>query len=461
MHTSTPLSPIPRAALMLGLLLTLSGCSFMKGLLNPSAAWAVVEPAPMSMVVRRAEVAAAIADQVDRVLSETPADAAAHEALKITSEDAEALLTAASSEPIYQKQALRVVPAEAWLATLTGACGAGANAPPLIGLLGEQVAAKYVEVMRQGAEIERLEKLIERHEDDKGKVKKLERELEKVESSYPDRVDQLLEIVRVAASKLDEEDRDRIAVTILNLANAVEDGRIANSAAMLRYPIAAMGILEDLEAVAPRIIADVVEEQTGRRPVMNGFVPGVSFEDGDVELTLNGIPVDELGGMSLEGLLREVTDRAQAYATSVVVLLVSTTKTEERLELLANLLEAWADEMGVSEGEGVVSLTDIDVESTGKPPMKKKARSAKIGRRSATGIAVHECSGPMPQMIARLGGERDAPTSEAEPRSQGRRPPRRPAPNRPAVGRGAAPARVPLGANTSSIEWIDDPLEQP
>jgi len=39
---------------------------------NPKVAWAIQDPAPMSVVVRRADAAEATAKQVDRILTATP-----------------------------------------------------------------------------------------------------------------------------------------------------------------------------------------------------------------------------------------------------------------------------------------------------------------------------------------------------------------------------------------------------
>jgi hypothetical protein len=48
-----------------------TGCGALGALANPKAAWAIQEPAPMSVVVRRAEVAHATAQEVDRLLGNT------------------------------------------------------------------------------------------------------------------------------------------------------------------------------------------------------------------------------------------------------------------------------------------------------------------------------------------------------------------------------------------------------
>ena len=76
----TPFAP-PRALLLLvkltlaAMLLGLgAGCSAISALTNPSAAWALKESTPMSVVVRRAEVANTTAEAVKRLLGETGID---------------------------------------------------------------------------------------------------------------------------------------------------------------------------------------------------------------------------------------------------------------------------------------------------------------------------------------------------------------------------------------------------
>src|SRR5438093_170776 len=50
-----------------------TGCGALKAAANPKVAWAVGDPAPMSVVVRRADAADTTAKEVDRLLTSTPA----------------------------------------------------------------------------------------------------------------------------------------------------------------------------------------------------------------------------------------------------------------------------------------------------------------------------------------------------------------------------------------------------
>src|SRR3954452_14880771 len=54
-----------------GLGVASGGCGAMSALANPKAGWALQEPAPMTVILRRADVARATAKQVERLLGET------------------------------------------------------------------------------------------------------------------------------------------------------------------------------------------------------------------------------------------------------------------------------------------------------------------------------------------------------------------------------------------------------
>src|SRR5579863_1763702 len=58
----------------IGMLFLMTGCGMLSAVANPKVAWALQDPAPMSVVVRRADAAEATAKQVDRILTSTPAD---------------------------------------------------------------------------------------------------------------------------------------------------------------------------------------------------------------------------------------------------------------------------------------------------------------------------------------------------------------------------------------------------
>lgn len=96
-----------------------TGCGALKAAANPKVAWAVNDPAPMSVVVRRADVAESTAKEVDRLLTETPADDDSEWISKVKPDGGEAQkqLGELRSHELYAGGA-RVVAAEVWAKSL-------------------------------------------------------------------------------------------------------------------------------------------------------------------------------------------------------------------------------------------------------------------------------------------------------------------------------------------------------
>lgn len=384
-----------------------SGCAFIEGIFNPDAMWAINESTPMSVVMRRAELAENVADHVDRMIGAAPLNKKVRGQLRVEKDAAKTRLEEIGAEPVYGGQPLRVVPAEVWLDHLSQSCAEDSDASTLIELLGDDVAEEYAEVAAQGVKLARAKAQISQLEDElddaKGKSKakkekkiaKLEKKVEKLEASYPDKVDKLVEHVQKAAAKLEGKQKKRAGFVVLNLLEAVEDAQNANSAAMIRYPMAVPSLHEDLQKVVPRLVADVIEEQTGHRPRLNGFSPKIGLKDGDVELSLNGIPADKLGDIELDELLVEVTERAERYVGDVLTLVVDASTTEERLSLQHEILSAYREGLGVSLDSEPRAVDISDLEVVASAAKKKKSDDEdepKAVKRSATGITVAQCS---------------------------------------------------------------------
>src|SRR5438270_13741614 len=68
------LTALGTSVLLCGLVATGTGCGALKAAANPKVASALNDPAPMSVVVRRADVAEKTATNVDRLMTETPAN---------------------------------------------------------------------------------------------------------------------------------------------------------------------------------------------------------------------------------------------------------------------------------------------------------------------------------------------------------------------------------------------------
>lgn len=104
---------------------TSTGCGAISAAANPKVAWAINDPAPMSVVVRRADVAEKTAQQVDRVMTDTPANDDSPWLAKVApaKEDAtQALGDLRQNNSLYAAggpgQGARIVPAEVWAKSL-------------------------------------------------------------------------------------------------------------------------------------------------------------------------------------------------------------------------------------------------------------------------------------------------------------------------------------------------------
>jgi hypothetical protein len=106
-------------ALLGGLLTFGTGCGALAAAANPKVAWAINDPAPMSVVVRRADVAENTAKEVDRLLTETPANDDSEWIGNVApeKEDATKQLGELRQHDLYVGGA-RVVAAEVWAKSL-------------------------------------------------------------------------------------------------------------------------------------------------------------------------------------------------------------------------------------------------------------------------------------------------------------------------------------------------------
>jgi hypothetical protein len=118
------LQTIGTTALFGTLLATSTGCGAIAAAANPKVAWAISDPAPMSVVVRRADVAEKTAQQVDRVMTDTPANDDSPWLANVApqKEDATKSLAEIRQHALYAPggpgQGARVVPAEVWAKSL-------------------------------------------------------------------------------------------------------------------------------------------------------------------------------------------------------------------------------------------------------------------------------------------------------------------------------------------------------
>ncbi len=112
------------SAIVATVVATGTGCGAISAAANPKVAWALQDPAPMSIVVRRADVAEKTALQVDRVMTDTPAsdDSAWLAKVGPQQEESKATLAEVRAHQLYAPGSAgagaRVVAAEVWAKSL-------------------------------------------------------------------------------------------------------------------------------------------------------------------------------------------------------------------------------------------------------------------------------------------------------------------------------------------------------
>ena len=386
----------------------MTGCGALSAMANPKVAWAIQDPAPMSVVVRRADAAEATAKQVDRILTATPAspDADWLKTVGPKPEDAAGEVKAIKDEPMYAKSHARVVPAEVWARTL-------GRHPEHRRQLAQPPRARLERSRRQLRRHHRARRPTSRtprrrsrsrrtakdakgaSDADKKPHDKTIDELEKKVSKLEDEVDPLrkkfLEAAKEAAQKAPATTRDAVGPVLVNLRQAVDDASIADGAAAVRFPLAIKSLPDSLQEVVPVFVADIVEEQTGHRPTMNGFKPDIKLDGTDVKLTLNGLGPDDLGKLSMGDLTTQTLDRTKKWVVHAITLLAAVSSTKDTLSFEQDTLDALLDGFGAggwkaAEAVKIPDEKDPKVASaTAKVRAHVKATVAKAGVAEAQG----------------------------------------------------------------------------
>ena len=412
-------------AVMVAMLGGGTGCSLIAGAANPKAAFAIQEPATMSVVVRRAEVAQATAREVDRLLGQTGVDedSAWLDELAVDPKDGKSLLESAGSDPMYaETQQIKVVPAEAWVQVLGKICSSETGFENLFAATDPKIAEAYADVVAQNDAIAELKAKVVKEEAARDKegasegekakreeaITKLEEDIAKKEEAIGPKLDELLEALRTNGGKAPGPLKKKLEVAVKNLRVAVAEARTANAAATLRYPMAVPTLQDDLPTSAKRIFGDIVEEQTGSRPDLKNLKPEVKLDGTNVKLTMAGIPVDKLPNISPEKVIEQTVVRLTEYVEKVVTLAMITAENEEKLSLLDDVLEAWAAGLGV--GDDGADLGAAEVQATGpKPDAKDLVKPRKI--------AASACGAPKAKKPAAETAAVDAEEEEDEEES--------------------------------------------
>lgn len=417
-----------------------TGCGALSALTNPKAAWAFDEPAPMGVVVRRAELAHATADQVERLMGKTgvndESEWIAETSLK--KEDAEAILASTGKNDTYGSASakgakLRVTVAEAYVARFSTICSDEDQHPSLLAMTSPKLQTSYEDIAKLQDEIAKVEtkihdidKELENEKTPEGKKSELEKQkeqleeqIDKIEDSYDPKVETFVALVREEAGKLPEDKKKSIGIAVVNLRRAVEEAKNNNSVALLRYPMAIPSLQNELEPSAKRVVADVIEEKVGKRPDMSGLKPEVKMENGDIKLTLNGLSPSDLLSLSPDEVIEETTLRLGSYVGRVMILIGYADETQRKLDFQASVLDAWIEGMKINQagfpGAGD-DLAELKVESGpgGAAKAKElKLDSSKLGKFMPGGVRTSGCS--LDKKKKKVEEETEVAAAEPEP----------------------------------------------
>jgi hypothetical protein len=334
---------------------------------NPKAIWALTEKTPMQTVVRRADVARATANNVERLMSATGVDTDSKwvDKVAVKKTDAEPILKEVSKDPEYSSltgEKLKVVPAEAWAQILSKVCSTESGKPSLYGEISDDVHSQYADIAAQAKTVGKIKSDISIEEDaidDKDRADEkadhekkkadLKEQLEKTEKEYKPKVEAFKTKLAEDAAKASPEAKKQIAAAIASLQHAVDDAKLANTAALLGYPKAFPGLKDEVKIIVKRIAADTIEASIGTRPNLEKLVPEVKFKGG-VSVTIAGLSPSDMGKLKLEDAVKDIANRSKDYIVHVVTLLGYISETGELLALQSDMLETAQKAVGGSSG---------------------------------------------------------------------------------------------------------------
>ncbi len=348
------------AALLLALT---TGCGAISAAANPKVAWALNDPAPMRVVVRRADAAEKTAKEVDRVLTATPVNPDSDWPSKIgpAPGDAAAQMKALTQDPAYAGTQVRIVPSEVWVRALGGVQSTEGQYSNLLAFLDKDLGGKYQKIIDKTQEIAGLRAQVAADQaaaDDKtlsdadrktlkDKAAELDKQAEASDKEIAPMQKDFVAAAKAAAGNAPADLKDKLGPAFVNLRQAVEDAQIANGAAAVRYPLAAPTVLDGAKAMVPVFVADILEEKTGKRPTtMSTLQPDVKLDGTKVALTLNGLSDDDLGKVSVGELTTETLDRTQKWVGHALGLLGAIASTKEVLSFQDDVLGALLDGFG-------------------------------------------------------------------------------------------------------------------
>ena len=361
-HSLLNLAGVLRVPALVGILLTTqAGCGVLSAITNPKVAWAVQDPAPMSVVVRRADSAQVTTQEVERLLTATPTGPDSEWMAQVVPDPQAAAseMKAVSQEPVYKSSHARVLPTEVWVRTLPAIQSSGGEQPNLLAAIDVTLGNQYADIASKKQDIAALTAQIETEKtaadakdaspDEQATHKAAVSKLTQARSDREAEVGPLqktfLTSLTTAAPHVPADQQAKYLPAVANLLQALDDADIANSAAAIRYPLAMRTMLDSVKEVVPVLAADVIEEQTGQRPALTGLKPQVVLQGTDVSITLAGIDPAELGQLSVEDLTKEVVARSGKWVVHALTLLGTVDSTKQALsfdhDVLAGLMTAW------------------------------------------------------------------------------------------------------------------------
>lgn len=251
--------------------------------------------------------------------------------------------------------------------TGTAAAAAAVTAPTapassLLGAVDPALAERYTAIVDRRQEIGTMKALAaaegaaleqkglsaeerQAHEQTKAKA---DQQADAAEAKIAPLQKELVAAVKASAKKASPDVRKKLGPAFVNLRQAVDDADIANGAAAVRYPLAATTMVDSVKAMVPVIVADIVEEQTGKRPNMSTLQPGVSMDGMKPKITLNGLDASDLGKISVADLTEQTALRTEKWVEHALGLLGTIGATEETLGFEHDVLDAMID--GFAEG---------------------------------------------------------------------------------------------------------------
>jgi hypothetical protein len=297
--------------------------------------------------------------------------------------------------PIYAQSKARVVAAEVWIRTLPNLkCDSG-QYPSLLAFVDPTVADAYAKIMAKKQEVADLkaEKLEEEKAadakdataDDKKAHQDKAAALDKQIDAEQDKVDPLqkdfMKTAKERASAASADMKAKLGPAFVNLRAAVEDAQIANGAAAVRYPMAVPGIQGAVKGQVSVIVADIIEEKTGKRPNMASLQPNVTFDGSGLDLTINGLSKDDLGQLSIGDVTSETIKRTKDWMGHALGLYGDIAKNKDILSYEGDVLDAVID--GFKSSGAWTPPTTVAIDTTVTPGAGGVAAGATTSARAS------------------------------------------------------------------------------